>query len=52
MLQRNLFHLMGWLDSQLFRRAAAMRYGGTSDAEPYVDPGRDHWRRVVVSAGV
>ena len=40
---------MGWLDAQLFRRAAAMRYGGASDAEPYTDPGKDHWRKVVVS---
>lgn len=48
--QRNLFHLMGWLDAQLFRRAAAMRYGGASEAEPYTDPGKDHWRRVVVSS--
>jgi hypothetical protein len=47
--QRNLFHLMGWLDAQLFRRAAAMRYGVASDAEPYTDPGKDHWRKVVVS---
>ncbi|EIE20867.1 hypothetical protein COCSUDRAFT_57414 [Coccomyxa subellipsoidea C-169] len=45
--RRNLFHLMGWLDAQLFRRAAAMRYGGASDAEPYTDPGKDHWRKVV-----
>lgn len=49
-VQRKLFHLMGWLDAQLFRRAAAMRYGGASDsAGPYTDPGKDHWRRVVVS---
>lgn len=26
-----------------------MRYGGASDAEPYTDPGKDHWRKVVVS---
>lgn len=25
-----------------------MRYGGASDAGPYVDPGKDHWRKVVV----
>ena len=49
-VQRKLFHLMGWLDAQLFRRAAAMRYGGASDsAGPYTDPGKDHWRKVVVS---
>ena len=49
-LQRNLFHLMGWLDPQLFRRAAAMLYGGSSEAspEPYKDAGKDHWQRVVV----
>jgi len=50
-LQRSLFHLMGWLDPQLFRRAAAMLYGGSSEAspEPYKDAGKDHWRKVVVS---
>lgn len=49
-VQRNLFHLMGWLDPQLFRRAAAMLYGGSSEdsPEPYKDAGRDHWRKVVV----
>ncbi|CAL5219987.1 g1925 [Coccomyxa viridis] len=47
--RRNLFHLMGWLDPQLFRRAAAMLYGGSSEAspEPYKDAGKDHWRKVV-----
>ncbi|CAL8467919.1 g7457 [Coccomyxa elongata] len=49
--RRKLFHLMGWLDAQLFRRAAAMRYGGASDsAEPYTDPGKDHWRKVVAAS--
>lgn len=50
--QRKLFNLMGWLDAQLFRRVASMHYGGRGGApstEPYVDPGRDHWRKVVVS---
>jgi hypothetical protein len=50
--QRKLFHLMGWLDAQLFRRAAAMRYGGAVGAaapsDVYVDPGLEHWRKVVV----
>lgn len=50
--QRKLFHLMGWLDAQLFRRAAAMRYGGASGAaapsDADVDPGLEHWRKVVV----
>ncbi|CAK0770229.1 hypothetical protein CVIRNUC_003746 [Coccomyxa viridis] len=47
--RRNLFHLMGWLDPQLFRRVAAMAYGGGSDAapEPYKDAGRSHWKKVV-----
>ena len=51
-VQRNLFHLMGWLDPQLFRRVAAMAYGGGSDAapEPYKDAGRSHWKKVVVSS--
>ena len=51
-MQRNLFHLMGWLDPQLFRRVAAMAYGGGSDAspEPYKDAGREHWKKVVVSS--
>ena len=56
-VQRNLFHLMGWLDAQLFRRAAAMRYGGAPVAEPYSDlaqpysdPGKDHWKKVLVRA--
>jgi hypothetical protein len=51
-VQRNLFHLLGWLDPQLFRRVAAMLYGGSSEAmpEPYKDAGREHWRKVVVSS--
>ncbi len=52
-MQRKLFNLMGWLDAQLFRRVASMHYGGRgggpSIAEPYVDPGKEHWRKVVVS---
>ena len=42
---------MGWLDPQLFRRAAAMLYGGSSEAspEPYKDAGKSHWQKVVVS---
>ena len=51
-MQRNLFHLLGWLDPQLFRRVAAMLYGGSSEAapEPYKDAGREHWRKVVVGS--
>lgn len=52
-LQRKLFNLMGWLDAQLFRRVASMHYGGlraAPGAAQYVDPGKDHWRKVVVSA--
>lgn len=51
-VQRNLFHLLGWLDPQLFRRVAAMLYGGSSEAapEPYKDAGRGHWRKVVVGS--